>query len=85
MLYQLSYAHRVIISDFKFRIAELTHIVYFRPWFVNKHSTFRIPQLDSTGAPEGIRTPDPQLRRLLLYPPELQAHSISDFELRISD
>jgi hypothetical protein len=27
-----------------------------------------------TGAPEGIRTPDPQLRRLLLYPPELQAH-----------
>ena len=26
------------------------------------------------GAPEGIRTPDPQLRRLLLYPPELQAH-----------
>jgi hypothetical protein len=27
------------------------------------------------GAPEGIRTPDPQLRRLLLYPPELQAQS----------
>ena len=30
------------------------------------------------GAPEGIRTPDPQLRRLLLYPPELQAHLIAD-------
>ena len=27
------------------------------------------------GAPEGIRTPDPRLRRPLLYPAELQAHS----------
>ena len=26
------------------------------------------------GAPEGIRTPDPRLRRPLLYPAELQAH-----------
>ena len=26
------------------------------------------------GAPEGTRTPDPLLRRQLLYPPELQAH-----------
>jgi hypothetical protein len=26
------------------------------------------------GAPEGIRTPDPRLRRPLLYPTELQAH-----------
>ena len=26
-----------------------------------------------TGVPEGSRTPDPQLRRLLLYPTELQA------------
>ena len=26
------------------------------------------------GTPEGIRTPDPQLRRLLLYPAELLAH-----------
>ena len=26
------------------------------------------------GTPEGIRTPDPQLRRLLLYPTELLAH-----------
>ncbi len=25
------------------------------------------------GLPEGIRTPDPQLRRLLLYPSELRA------------
>ena len=26
------------------------------------------------GVPEGIRTPDPRLRRPLLYPAELQAH-----------
>ena len=26
------------------------------------------------GAPEGIRTPDPRLRRPLLYPAELQTH-----------
>ena len=26
------------------------------------------------GTPEAIRTPDPQLRRLLLYPAELRAH-----------
>ena len=28
---------------------------------------------ESAGTPEGIRTPDPQLRRLLLYPTELLA------------
>ena len=27
-----------------------------------------------SGTPEGTRTPDPLLRRQLLYPPELQAH-----------
>ena len=27
-----------------------------------------------TGAPEGIRTPDPRLRRAMLYPAELLAH-----------
>ena len=27
------------------------------------------------GAPEGIRTPDPRLRRPLLYPTELQVHN----------
>ena len=27
------------------------------------------------GAPEGIRTPDPRLRRPMLYPAELQVHS----------
>ncbi len=33
------------------------------------------------GAPEGIRTPGPQLRRLLLYPTELQAR----FQMRNSE
>ena len=28
------------------------------------------------GTPEGTRTPDPLLRRQLLYPPELQAHIV---------
>ena len=27
------------------------------------------------GAPEGIRTPDPRLRRPMLYPTELQVHN----------
>ena len=31
------------------------------------------------GAPEGIRTPDPRLRRPLLYPAELQAHAVKQF------
>ena len=29
---------------------------------------------ERNGTPEGTRTPDPLLRRQLLYPPELQAH-----------
>ena len=28
------------------------------------------------GAPGGIRTPDPQIRNLMLYPAELRAHWI---------
>jgi hypothetical protein len=30
------------------------------------------------GAPEGIRTPDPQIRSLVLYPAELPALGMSD-------
>ena len=33
------------------------------------------PQL-SAGAPEEIRTPDPQIRSLVLYPAELRAHAV---------
>ena len=33
--------------------------------------------LENDGTPEGTRTPDPLLRRQLLYPAELQAHITS--------
>ena len=36
-------------------------------------------------APEGSRTPNPQLRRLMLYPVELQAHAIVDLGMAILD
>ena len=32
-----------------------------------------LPKRNKGGTPEGTRTPDPLLRRQLLYPPELQA------------
>ena len=32
--------------------------------------------MDPYGVPEEIRTPDPRLRRPLLYPTELQAHMV---------
>ena len=34
------------------------------------------PRAIHVGAPEGIRTPDPRLRRALLYPAELLAHIV---------
>jgi hypothetical protein len=33
-------------------------------------------ELLSTGAPEEIRTPDPQIRSLVLYPAELRARRV---------
>jgi hypothetical protein len=30
--------------------------------------------IEKIGAPEEIRTPDPQIRSLVLYPAELRAH-----------
>ena len=30
--------------------------------------------INQIGIPEGIRTPDPQIRNLMLYPTELQEH-----------
>ena len=32
--------------------------------------------IEKIGAPEEIRTPDPQIRSLVLYPAELRAHAI---------
>ena len=39
----------------------------------HRHPLF-LPQNKKTGTPGETRTPDPLLRRQLLYPPELQAH-----------
>jgi hypothetical protein len=39
---------------------------------VAQRCTSRIP-LELAGAPEEIRTPDPQIRSLVLYPAELRA------------
>src|SRR3954469_12160917 len=36
------------------------------------------------GAPGGNRTPDPQLRRLLLYPTELLAQAVAEFNQETS-
>ena len=44
---------------------------------LKKSTDLPIVQLSYTrhyGAPEGIRTPDPRLRRPMLYPAELQVH-----------
>ena len=46
---------------------------------ISRATIWRPNQLNYThhkrmDAPEGIRTPDPRLRRPLLYPAELQAH-----------
>jgi hypothetical protein len=64
MLYQLSYAHHGALP--------------LRLGFYNvaRRLSTSNPLFDDgslNGAPEGIRTPGPQLRRLLLYPTELQA------------
>ena len=41
--------------------------------YIHHRTDLRLTQEDD-GTPEGTRTPDPLLRRQLLYPPELQAH-----------
>ena len=49
---------------------------------VSSATNWRFNQLSyihHTGAPEGTRTPDPLLRRQMLYPAELQAHGKKTF------
>ena len=49
---------------------------------VSSATNWRFNQLSyihHTGAPEGTRTPDPLLRRQMLYPAELQAHGKETF------
>ena len=48
----------------------------------SKQKMYAVQQL--SGAPEGIRTPDPQIRSLVLYPAELPALKGRAFAARLT-
>ena len=68
MLYQLSYAHRQRGRRVAPEPASLIQ-------FSGAAHTSISASCSTVGAPGGSRTPDPRLRRPLLYPTELRAHA----------
>ena len=67
LVFQLFYKNRLT--------RRFIYSMFFLCHFINKKPSNKMSEgLFLSGVPGAIRTPDPRLRRALLYPAELQAH-----------